>query len=689
MMDHQNIARVLDAGTTASGRPYFVMELVHGVPITTFCDNNHLTPRQRLELFIPVCHAIQHAHQKGIIHRDIKPSNVLVTMYDDKPVPKVIDFGVAKAVEQRLTEKTLFTQFGALVGTFEYMSPEQAEMNAFGVDTRSDIYALGVLLYELLTGTTPLDRERVRQTAMHELVRLIKEEEAQQPSARLSSSQTLDKIAASRSTEPTRIAQLVKGDIDWIVMKCLEKDRRRRYETASALARDIERHLGDEPLEAGPPSAAYRLRKFVKRNRGPVLAASVVLLAMFLGGGGTTWGWIEALNQRDDAIQARKDEADQRKTAVNAISDARDAEAAKAKAEEWARIASQAEGKAIAKARDAETARAGDAQRKVRLVETRLALERGINACERDQVVEGLLWLARGLEGVPDDEPDLRLSLRRLLDAWSREIHTLKQYIPLTGSLMAVNHDRKIFVEAFRQADKGEWRNIVRLRDLNTGRMLGESIPIVAAPQFAIFSPGGKFFAIASLEQSSCTHVIQLFDVATRRPVNEPIRLRSPTLELLEFSPNGKRLVTLDGLNTNSRVNLWDVLSGKLIAFLPAEHARTIAFSPDGKTLLTAGGRHGKPPYELRLWDADTGKPVEKPLASKFMANSVTFTPDGKNFAIGGYGVNWPDDGFIELVDFATCKQIYLAEFRHGVRGSISPRITRRSWFRTLITKSE
>src|SRR5579871_137365 len=188
MMDHQNIARVLDAGTTATGRPFFVMELVKGVPITKFCDDNHLTPRERLELFVPVCQAIQHAHQKGIIHRDVKPSNILVTLYDDKPVPKVIDFGVAKAIEQRLTEKTLFTQFGFLVGTFEYMSPEQAEMNALGVDTRSDIYSLGVLLYELLTGTTPLERERLKEAALNELVRRIKEEEPQRPSVRLSSS---------------------------------------------------------------------------------------------------------------------------------------------------------------------------------------------------------------------------------------------------------------------------------------------------------------------------------------------------------------------------------------------------------------------------------------------------------------------------------------------------------------------
>jgi serine/threonine protein kinase/tetratricopeptide (TPR) repeat protein len=297
MMDHQNIARVLDAGTTrgepggvSPGRPYFVMELVHGIAITQFCDERKLTPRQRLELFVPVCQAIQHAHQKGLIHRDIKPSNVLVTMYDDKPVPKVIDFGVAKAIEQRLTEKTLFTQFGALVGTFEYMSPEQAEMNAFGVDTRSDIYSLGVLLYELLTGTTPLERQRLRQAALDEVVRLIKEEEAPRPSLRLSSSNDLPKIAAARNMEPAQLSRLVRGEVDWIVMKCLEKDRTRRYETANGLTRDIQRYLADEPVEACPPSAAYVLRKFVRRHKGQVLAASLVLVMLLAGIGGTTWG---------------------------------------------------------------------------------------------------------------------------------------------------------------------------------------------------------------------------------------------------------------------------------------------------------------------------------------------------------------------------------------------------------------
>lgn len=333
MMDHQNIARVLDAGTTQSGRPYFVMELVHGVPITKFCDDSRLTPRERLELFVPVCQAIQHAHQKGVIHRDIKPSNILVTMYDDKPVPKVIDFGVAKAVEQRLTEKTLFTQYGTLVGTFEYMSPEQAEMNAFGVDTRSDIYSLGVLLYELLTGTTPLERPKLREAALVELVRLIKEEEPPRPSIRLSSTSTLPKFAAACRTEPARLSQLLRGELDWIVMKCLEKDRTRRYETANALTRDVERYLKDEQVEACPPSAAYRLRKFFRKHRAGVLTAAMVAMTMLLGTLASYWQAYRAARAEQRAVieaqlarQAKEAEVSERQRAEANAKSARENE---------------------------------------------------------------------------------------------------------------------------------------------------------------------------------------------------------------------------------------------------------------------------------------------------------------------------------------------------------------------------
>jgi tetratricopeptide (TPR) repeat protein/serine/threonine protein kinase len=290
LMDHPNIARVLDAGTTESGRPYFVMELVKGVPLTKYCDEHRLTPRQRLELFVPVCQAIQHAHQKGIIHRDIKPSNVLVCLYDGRPVPKVIDFGIAKATGQQLTDHTLVTGFGMVVGTLEYMSPEQAERNQLDIDTRSDIYSLGVLLYELLTGTTPLDRKRLKEAAVLELLRIIREEEPPRPSTRLSESKdSLPSISAQRQMEPAKLTRLVRGELDWIVMKALDKDRNRRYETANGFALDVQRYLADEPVQACPPSAWYRFRKFTHRNKPALTVAGVIFFLIALSGAGGGW----------------------------------------------------------------------------------------------------------------------------------------------------------------------------------------------------------------------------------------------------------------------------------------------------------------------------------------------------------------------------------------------------------------
>ena len=318
MMDHPNIAKVLDAGQTSSGRPYFVMELVNGISVTQYCDEQHLTPKERLELFVPICQAVQHAHQKGVIHRDLKPSNILVALYDGQAVPKVIDFGVAKATSQTLTEKTMFTQLGQVVGTLEYMSPEQAERNQLDVDTRSDVYSLGVVLYELLTGDTPFDRQRLRSAAFDEMLRIIREEVPSKPSAKVSSSQSLPSIAANRRIEPARLSSTIRGDLDWIVMRALEKDRLRRYDTASAFSEDIVRYLGDEAVLARSPSPLYRFRKFARRNRALMTTATSVTLALFISLIGIFWQLARVKRAEQIAQSERQAAETEKKHAINA-----------------------------------------------------------------------------------------------------------------------------------------------------------------------------------------------------------------------------------------------------------------------------------------------------------------------------------------------------------------------------------
>ncbi len=330
LMDHPHIAKVLDAGTTEAGRPFFIMELVKGIPLTDYCDRHQLDLPTRLAIFRQICSAVQHAHQKGIIHRDLKPTNILVESHDGKPVPKVIDFGLAKATSgMQLSEHSLFTAFGSVTGTPLYMAPEQATFNALDVNTRADIYALGVILYELLTGSTPIQRGTMRQAALDEMLRVIREVEPPKPSSRISTSEGLPSLAANRDVEPSRLSRLVRGDLDWIVMKALAKERDRRYDSATSLSDDVERFLLHEPVTAGPPTAAYRMRKFVRRNRGQVAAAAMVLLALIVGVVGTTLGLFEARRQQQLAMSqkaiaieaasqeqmARQSEATQRKDA--------------------------------------------------------------------------------------------------------------------------------------------------------------------------------------------------------------------------------------------------------------------------------------------------------------------------------------------------------------------------------------
>jgi serine/threonine protein kinase/tetratricopeptide (TPR) repeat protein len=316
MMDHPHIAKVYDAGTTESDRPYFVMELVEGVPITKYCDEQQLTLSQRLELFIPICQAVQHAHQKGIIHRDLKPSNILVAESDGRPL--VIDFGVAKAIGQAVTEETSFTQDGQIVGTLEYMSPEQANLNQLDIDTRSDIYSLGVLLYELLVGATPFDRARLRSAAFEEMMRIIREEEPPIPSLRLSTMDSSPSVAANRHIEPRRLRSLVHGELDWIVMRALEKDRTRRYATASAFAEDVQRYLDNEPVKAGPPSRAYKFRKFVRRNRTVLTTVAVVALTLVTAAGIAMLQAIRVTQAKQQALAEREQKLAERERVARA-----------------------------------------------------------------------------------------------------------------------------------------------------------------------------------------------------------------------------------------------------------------------------------------------------------------------------------------------------------------------------------
>jgi serine/threonine protein kinase/tetratricopeptide (TPR) repeat protein len=414
LMDHSNIARVLDAGATSTGRPYFVMELVRGVPITEYCDKNRLPVTERLGLFVQVCHAVQHAHQKGIIHRDLKPSNVLVTLVDGVPVPKVIDFGVAKATNQQLTDKTLFTNFTQMVGTPLYMSPEQAEMTSMDVDTRTDIYSLGVLLYELLTGTTPVDRKRLRDAPYDEVRRIIREEDPPSPSTRISTLGEQRTVTASRrSIDVRKLRQMLRGDLDWIVMKTLEKDRTHRYETANALARDVQRYLANEPVEARPPSTSYRFRKFARRNRALITTGALVASVLVLGLIVSAWQAIRATRAEGRAEVARANEAEQRKAA----------EASRSVAEEAARREAQANVQA-----NEEAERARTEAEKAQQVAAFLAA-----MFEESAPIElaGMRFMTS-----EDRKPDAAAAAREILERGSRRVTTELKSQPLVQAAL-------------------------------------------------------------------------------------------------------------------------------------------------------------------------------------------------------------------------------------------------------------
>ncbi|MBI4657711.1 MAG: serine/threonine protein kinase [Verrucomicrobia bacterium] len=618
LMDHSNIAKVLDAGTTDAGRPFFVMELVRGIKITEYSDQNNLSNEERLNLFIRVCHAIQHAHQKGIIHRDIKPSNILVTLHDGVPVPKVIDFGIAKAMEQRLTDKTLFTEFQAFIGTPAYTSPEQAEMSGLDIDTRSDIYALGVLLYELLTGQTPFDPEQLLRSGLDEMRRIIREEEPMRPSTRLSTMGMAEAITLTKARQAKipALAQAVRGDLDWIVMKCLEKDRTRRYETANGLAMDIQRYLNYEPVLARPPSTAYRIQKFVRRNKVIVAASATVTVVLLAAVVVSAWMAIRATQAEHEqsylhktAEAALKNEARQRQRAVT---------------EQLA---------ALRRSYNSD----------MNLVQQALAANnygRVVDLLDRHRpekkVVSGQWPVVSSQSSVASNQLPVVSNQRPAAD--NRRNNTS----PLTTDHWPLTTDLR----------QWEWRyfwNQSRSDAAFTLPTQSNSIEAVA------ISPNGRLLATRDRQG-----LLKLWDLTTRTEV-AVLRERGGFGEqAFAFSHEGGHLAAVvpgDGPRRRSFVKVWTVATRQVTAEIPHEGGvELLAFSPDDTQLLLLGQD-----MAVRVWDLDQQRLTLRcrgPRVEGWLKPSA-FSPDRKSLAIG-------DSGKIRVLDLETGNERSSAEAPEG-----------------------
>jgi serine/threonine protein kinase/WD40 repeat protein/tetratricopeptide (TPR) repeat protein len=617
LMDHPNIAHVLDAGATSTGRPYVVMELVKGVPITDFCNQESLAPRQRLELFVHVCQAVQHAHQKGIIHRDLKPTNVLVTLHDGAPVVKVIDFGIAKALGQQLTDKTLYTGFAQLLGTPLYMSPEQAALSGLDVDTRSDIYSLGVLLYELLTGTTPFDQERLRAAGYEEMRRIIREEEPPRPSMRLSTLGHAATLASGqRRSDPKRLSQLCRGELDWIVMKALEKDRSRRYESASALAQDIERYLHDEPVQACPPSRWYRLRKVLRKHRAGAVTAAAFAGLLLAGAAVSTWLAVRAMQAEGDAVAGWADADEQRIAA--------DANVQKALAAERARTQQLGQAKLAQAEAGRWSGRAGRVFDSLQALAEAAKIARSVNAPE-----EYMLKLrneAIACMALPDLRPRPEFDKYTAEGTGGALDSSLQQYatsddqgtitircIPgdqviarLRGvgarvSSMHFSPDGRFLAAIYPRDPKGR-RGQVFVWDLGR-REIALRLPPEVADPILVWSPDSRRFGVY---YGSPSRTIVVYDVDAHKEIQ---RFSSvPLCCSIAFDPSGRQLAIMAPAGAGQ---IRDVATGKLVGqfSLPAPTQR-FAWGCDGRFLAATCADGAAPNQAMRiyLWDVPAGR---------------------------------------------------------------------------------
>jgi serine/threonine protein kinase/WD40 repeat protein len=650
LMDHPNIARVFDAGATKSGKPYFVMELVRGVGITEFCDANRLSPRERLELFVQVCQAVQHAHQKGVIHRDLKATNILVTLHDGTPVVKVIDFGVAKAIGQQLTEKTIYTRFAQMIGTPMYMSPEQAEMSGLDIDTRSDIYALGVLLYELLTGATPFGTERLKTATYDEIRRIVREEEPPRPSQQISTllADALSTVSARRKTDPKRLSQLFRGELDWIVMKALEKDRNRRYETASAFAADVERYLRDEPVQACPPTLGYRVGKIVRRHRSAVLAASLVVFALVGGIIGTSWGMLRATDAESDAVNEASQKVEALKIKEAALAAAKESK------------------------RDAD----------VKLFESYLAQARANRMSRRAgqrfeslDVLNRATCLARSLDLPAEKFHDLRNAVIASLAL--PDLHLTGPWNDWPAGAVSFDFDDTHTIYA-RTDSQGN----CSIRRVADDTELHPPLPVPGGLSWLRLSRDGRYVALVA---NSGLDLWKLDDEPATRILSEKngrwvdfhrdgrqvaLAYNDGAIRLFEL-PSGEQLCSLAPHHTlteeisialhpkeplvaicsyhGTEIQIRDVRTGKVEATLPqGTRPNNVAWHPDGRTLAVGLAES----HKIRLYDRASRK-LFRTLETGSTASFLTFNHAGDRLAVAGW------DGFVELFDVGTGQKLF------------------------------